>query len=91
MEHSNSRKFTVQRTPLIKYQNKQYAFDNPQIKKAKQVVKKEKENRCHTSLDQLRNNLSEKSKTLLEISIEKNVSNNMPLRFSIQYCMRCKT
>ena len=46
-----------------------------QFKITKQVIKKEKRDRCHSTLDQLRNNLSEKSKRLLDVSIEKGVSN----------------
>ena len=47
--------------------------EKTQIKIAKQVIKKEKEDQCHTSLDQLRDNLSEKSKRLLRIG--KGISN----------------
>ena len=36
-----------------------------QFKITKQVIKKEKRDRCHSTLDQLRNNLSEKSKDYL--------------------------
>ena len=75
VEYSNSRKLTAHPIPLIENQNKLYAVDKTQIKIAKQVIKKEKEDLCHTNLDQLRNNLSKKSKRLLEISIEKGVSN----------------
>ena len=41
----------------------------------KRIIKKEKQDRCHTILDQLRNNLSEKSKRLLDVSMEKGVLN----------------
>ena len=44
---------------------------------AKQVIKKEKENECQTSLDQSRNDLSKKYKRLLEISIGKGKSNQL--------------
>ena len=57
VEYSNSRKLTAQLAPLIKNQIKQYTVDTTQIKK---------QDRCHTSLDQLRNNLLEKSKRLLD-------------------------
>ena len=60
---------------LIKNQIKQYTVDKTQIKITKQVIKKEKQDRCHSNLDQLRNNLSEKSKRLFDVSIEKGVSN----------------
>ena len=77
VEYSNSTKLTVQLTPLIKNQIKQYTVDKTQIKSIKLVIKKETQDRCHTSLDQLRNNLSEKSKVLLDVSIEKGVSNRL--------------
>ena len=73
VEYSNSRKLTTRLTRLIKNQNKEYMVEKTQIKIAKQVIKKEKEDQCHTSLDQLRDNLSEKSKRLL--SIGKGLSN----------------
>ena len=38
-------------------------------------MKKEKEDRYRANLDQLKNNLSEKSKRLREINMEKGVSN----------------
>ena len=57
-------KLTAQPAPLIKNQIKQYTVDKTQIKITKQVIKKETQDRCHTSLDQLRNSLSEKSKRL---------------------------
>ena len=75
VKYSNSKKLTDQLTLLIKNQNIQCTVDKTKIKVVKQVIKKEKEDQCHTSLDQLRNNLSEKSKRLLEINIEKGVSN----------------
>ena len=74
VEYSNSRKLTVQLALLIKNQIKQYTVEKTQIKITKQVIKKEKQDRCHTSLDQLRNNLSEKSKRSLDVSIQKGVS-----------------
>ena len=75
VKYSNSKKLTDQLTLLIKNQNIQCTVHKTKIKVVKQVIKKEKEDQCHTSLDQLRNNLSEKSKRLLEINIEKGVSN----------------
>ena len=75
VEYGNSRKLTAQMAPLIKNQIKQYTVDKTQIKITKQVIKEEKQDRCHISLVQLRNNLSEKSKRLLDVSMEKGVSN----------------
>ena len=60
---------------MIKNQIKQCTVDKTQIKITKLVIKKEKQDRCHTSLDQLRKILSEKSNRLLDVSIEKGVSN----------------
>ena len=57
---------------MIKNQIKQCTVDKTQIKITKLVKKKKSK---ITSLDQLRNNLSEKSKRLLDVSIEKGVSN----------------
>ena len=74
-KNNNSRKLTAQLALMIQNQIKQYAVEKTQIKITKQVIKKEKKDRCHTSLDQLRNNLSEKFKRLLDVSIEKGVSN----------------
>ena len=70
VEYSNSRKLTAQLAPLIKNQIKQYTIAKTQIKVAKEVLIKENEDRCHTSLVQL-NNLSEKSKRLLDVSMDK--------------------
>ena len=75
LKYSNSRKLIAQLAPLIKNQIKQYTVDKTQIKITKQFIKKEKQDRCQTSLDHLRNNLSEKSKRLLDVSIEKGASN----------------
>ena len=58
VEYRNLGNLTAQLTPLIKNQNKQYTVDKTLIKIAKQVVKKEKQDRRHTSQDQLKNNLS---------------------------------
>ena len=52
--YSNSRKLADQLAPQIKNQIKQSTVDNTQIKTTKQVIKKEKQHQCHTSLDQLR-------------------------------------
>ena len=41
VEHSNSRKLTVQLALLIKNQIKQYTVEKTQIKITKQVIKKE--------------------------------------------------
>ena len=73
VEYSNSRILTAQLAPLIKNQIKQYTVDKTQIKITKQVIKKVRQDRCHTSLDQSRNSLSEKPKKLLDVSIEKGV------------------
>ena len=62
VEYSDSRILTAQPVPLINNQIKQYTVDKTQIKTIKQVIKKEMQDRCHISLDQLRNNLSKKSK-----------------------------
>ena len=62
VEYSNSRKLTAQLAPLIKNQIKQYTVNKTQIKITNQVIKKEKQDQCHTSLVQLRNNLSENFK-----------------------------
>ena len=75
LKYSNSRKLIAQLAPLIKNQIKQYTVDKTQIKITKQFIKKEKQDRCQTSLDHLRNNLSEKSKRLRDVSIEKGASN----------------
>ena len=75
VEYSNSRKLTAQLAPLIKNRIKQYTVDKTQIKITKQIIKKETQDPYHISLDKLRNNLSEKSKRLLDVSIEKGVSN----------------
>ena len=61
---------------MIKNQVKQYTVNKIQIKITKQVIKKkQKQNQCHSTLAQLRNNLSETSKRLLDVSIEKGLSN----------------
>ena len=52
VEHNNSRKLTAQLAPLIKNLIKQYTVNKTQIKTIKQVKKKEKQDRCHSSLDQ---------------------------------------
>ena len=57
---------------MINIQNKQYTVDETQIK----VIIKEKEDWGYTNLDQLRNNPG-KSKRLLEISMEKGLSNSL--------------
>ena len=73
VDYRNSRKLTPRLAPLIKNQIKQYTVGTTQIKIIKQVIKKEKKDRCHTSLDQLRNNLLQKCKRLLDVSIENGV------------------
>ena len=75
VKYSNSGKLMAQLAPLIKNQMKHYAVDKTQIKITKQFIKNERQDRCQTSLDHLRNNLSEKSKRLLDVSIEKGASN----------------
>ena len=62
VEYSDSRILTAQPVPLINNQIKQYTVDKTQIKTIKQVIKKEMQDRCHISLDQLRNNIPKKSK-----------------------------
>ena len=74
VEYSNSRKRTAQLAPLIKNQIKQYTVSKTQIKITKQVINKEQQDWCHTSSDQLRNNLSEKSRRLPVVSLEKDVT-----------------
>ena len=73
VDYRNSRKLIPRLAPLIKNQIKQYTVGTTQIKIIKQVIKKEKKDRCHTSLDQLRNNLLQKCKRLLDVSIENGV------------------
>ena len=82
VEYSSS--WAAQLAPLIKNQVKQYTVDKTQIKITKQVLKNEKQDQCHTSLNQLRNNLLEKSQRLLDVSIKKGVS-NLPTALLINY------
>ena len=85
VEYSNSRKHTAQLAPLIKNQIKQYTVNKTQIKITKQVINKEQQD-CHTSSDQLRNNLSEKSRRLHVVSLEKGVSNWLTALLVSDFC-----
>ena len=59
----------------MKVQQMEYTVDELAIKKIKLEIKNEKENTYKHIMEHLKDNMSEKSKRLLQLSTEKGVSN----------------
>ena len=75
VEHNNSRRIIAELTSLITVQQMEHTVDELAIKKIKSVIKKEKEIAYKYIMVHLKENISEKSKQLLQLSTEKGVSN----------------
>ena len=75
VEYNNSRRITTELTSLIIAQQMEYMVDELTIKKIKLKIKNEKENRHKNVMEHLKDNMSEKSKRLLQLSTERSVSN----------------
>ena len=74
IEYNNSRRIT-ELTSLITVQQMVYAVDELAIKKIKLEIKSEKGNTYKNVIKHFKDNMSEKSKRLLQLSTEKGVSN----------------
>ena len=85
VEYNNSRKITAERTSLITVQQIKYTVDELTIKKIKLKIKKEKENTYKYIMEHLKENMSEKSKRLLQLSTEKGVSNWITMLPIVEY------
>ena len=72
-------------TGLITVQQIEYTLDELVIKKIKLEVKKEKENSHKYIMEYLKENLSEKSNRILQLSTEKGVSNWPTMLPSAEY------
>ena len=75
VEYNNSRRITTELTSLITVQQMEYTVDELAIKKIILEIKNEKENTYKHIMEHLKDNMSEKSKRLLQLSTEKGVSN----------------
>ena len=63
VEYNNSRRITTELASLITVQEMEYTMDELAIKKIKLGIKSKKENTCKNTMEHLKDNMFEKSKT----------------------------
>ena len=73
VEYINSRRIATELTSLITAQQIENTVAKLEIKKIKVEIKNEKENRGKNVMEHLKDNMSEKSKRLLQLSTEESV------------------
>ena len=82
VEYDNPRRITTELTSFFTVQQMENTVDDLAIKKIKLEIKNEKENTYKNIMEHLKDNISKKSKRLLQLSTEKGVSNWLTM-FSI--------
>ena len=85
VKYNNSQRITAELTSLITVQQMEYTVDKPVIKKIKLEIKNEKENTYKYITLNLKENMSEKLKRLLQLITEKGVSNWLTMLPIAQY------